>query len=191
MSGHAHPFAVSISPAKQQLAAGVTHATKLIKVSNSGTELLKVTSRELTYHQAAGGCGVGQADGWLSFRPASFSLKPGEARTVHVMVKAPAGAPTTDLLAVFTATGKASAAQGSGGSVGGSVASQLVVQGTGKGTAPKCGHQVAAAPAGSGPAVTSFEMAMGSLLIVFLALVAAIVVIGRRQRQRRGGPRHA
>jgi hypothetical protein len=189
VSGHAHPFAVSITPAKQQLAAGVTHATKLVKVSNAGTEPLKVTSRELTYHQAAGGCGVGKADGWLSFRPASFTLKPGEARTVHVAVNAPAGAPTTDLLAVFTATGHATAAQGTGGSVGGSVASQLVVKGSDGGTAPQCGHHVAAAAPG-GPGVTSFEMTMGTLLIAFLVVVAAIVVISRRQRIR-PGHRHA
>ena len=130
MARQAHdPFAVSMSPAKQTVAAGVTQTTKYVKVGDQGTEAVTVTAREMSLHQSGQGCGIGQANGWLAFSPSAFSLKPGQVRTVAVHVNAPAGAPTTDLLAVFTASGHAAAAVHSGGSVAGAVASQIVVKG--------------------------------------------------------------
>lgn len=191
MPGQAHsPFAVTLSPAKQTLAAGETHAVKLVKVGNSGASPIKVTSRELTLHQGTGGCGIGQTDGWLSFKPATFSLEPGQFKTVHITVAAPAGAPTTDLLAVFTATGAASAAHTSGGSVSGAVASQLVVKGNGKGATPHCGHQPKAVAASSSGGIMSFGALVGLLVLACVVLLTAAIVMGRRAR-RPGRSRHA
>jgi hypothetical protein len=183
LSGKASPLSVSITPAKQTLASGVTHATKVIKVSNYGKAPITVTSNEMTLHQAAGGCGVGQSNGWLAFSPSSFSLAPGQSQPVHVTVSAPAGAPTTDVLAVFTASGHAATTAHSGGSVAGAVASQIVIAGQ-SGSAPKCGHQAQASPPSSG-GLSSFDMAFGVLALVFVALVAALVVTGRNRGRRR------
>ena len=180
MAGQASsPFTVTMSPAKQTVAAGVTKATKFVKVGDHGTEAVTVTTRELTLHQAGGSCGIGQGNGWLAFSPAAFSLQPGQVKTVAVHVNAPAGAPTTDLLAVFTASGHAATAAHSGGSVAGAVASQVEVLGSGTGKAPRCGHQPkAVAPGHSG--LTSFDMTAGGLVLLVVVLVTAAVMAGRR-----------
>ena len=156
------------------------HATKLIKVGDYGTEAVTVTSRELTLHGQAGRRlrSARLTAGWRSARRHSASSR---ARSRQCM--SPSTLPRVlrqlTLLAVFTALGKTAATGHSGGTVGGEVASQLVVRATVRGTAPRCGHQPkAVAPGHSG--LTSFDMTVGGLLLLVVVLVTAATLLGRR-----------
>jgi hypothetical protein len=152
----------------------VLHGTEHITVTNAGNAAIEVTSRSLTLRQSGHGCGISDPAGWMTMNPRAFRLAPGHSRVVSVTVNAPKTATgTTDLLAVFTATGHATG----NGRLSGSVASQVIVNATGTPHVPVCGHQ--ALPASHASGIPAAAVLGGGLAVLFVIVFAAVVAFRR------------
>lgn len=167
---------MSVSPARVQLPgrAGAAH----FMVHDLGTRPLLVKASVLTLHGVPGKCQPSGAPLWAHVWPASFTLVPGQSRTVTLTVHAPASVTgTTDVAAVFTGS-----APGPGNfRLTGSVAGQAVLTLPGKTATSSCVRVAVAAQPTSGLAADAFMGAGAAALLVALA-VAVWAVLRRRKR---------
>jgi hypothetical protein len=160
-------FSISASPPSVRLDAGTATA---IRVTDTGAKPIDVHVSLAAVARSGGKCGVsGPASGWgVSVGgPGSFTLNPGQFRTVPVTVAANAKA-QDDALVFASSAGNGNAR------ISGAVGSQLIIGGS-----TEC--VTAAAAAGHGGSAAAGAGIVGGLIA---ALTGAVLAVRRRIRRR-------
>ena len=155
------PAGLSVTPAD-------THSNPaVISVRDIGTVPIRVTTSNLILHAHC----VMTTTGVITVSPASFTLKSGQVKKVHVHVVSSAG----DYGVLFSAH-PVKIAPGQDIAVG-AVGSQILV---GKDTQP-CVHPKAVAQSSAGIPLMPVAFGIGAVVLVLLAIIALAV---RRQHRR-------
>jgi hypothetical protein len=143
-SHQSHPsVAIGISPSRQlvKLPATGRAVTVVVRVQSSGSQTARVTTSTGRLAETPAGAFTvlppvrGSATSWLKIRPASFTLRPGQIRSVRVTIHAPRGhlSPGTYALAVLFRLPSHKARHGRAEvAISPSVASELIVSAPGK-----------------------------------------------------------
>jgi hypothetical protein len=163
------------------------------QVFNTGTKPLVVTdslgrytTNALQYPAADHATLATMSGAWVQVTPSKFTLQPGQAETVHITSRVPAGAAGNHYLNVLWSIAPVHAKAGAMHAAGGP-ATTVTVPLAGVAT-PVTAHSVPVAPPapGHGPDVLS----LAGLGLVVLAVLAAIVILValRRRRGTRSGP---
>lgn len=156
------PFSLEAYPLVGKAPSGPAH--EVVTVVNKGSKSLSITAHTTVLH---GPCAQ------LQFTPESFTLKPGQSQ--HVTVSAPAG--NVDYLASFS--GKI---PGSGFGVGAAIGTRLVI-----GNVNTTAHTTVCAAPKASPINTSTSngFPVWGFALIALAVVALVVVVVKRMRNRR------
>lgn len=183
MSGHPYEITAPVSMTVGPGAAGT------FQVINSGTKPLVVheslgrfTTAAVRYPAADHATPVTMSGPWLTVWPASFTLAPGQAETVHISSQVPAGARGDHFLSVVWAARPVHVAPGAVHATGAVATSvRIPLPGT---AVPVTSRGVAAAPraAGHGGPVA---LTLGGIMLAVLAVIVMAVALQRRYRRAR------
>jgi hypothetical protein len=178
------PLSVTVSPATVAAAPGVRHFSEPVKVTNSGSRAVVITTsvRMLGHQSAAAACALTAVPSWAKVSP-GFTLKPGQSKLATFTVSAPASlsGQTVEPSALFAAEPAVRAAGTA--SVGGIVASEVILRLGSDHAIPRCEAAPKAAPAATS---TGFPAALtGALVLALMAVLAVVAVVLRRRRTHR------
>lgn len=186
MSVSTDPFVLSVSPFKTIVSAGQHEVTVHVTVKDAGTQPLKVTSNFQQVQALGGGrfTTVKAPASWAQASPASFSLAPGQAKSVLVTVHVPDSVTgKTDIAAMFR--GQLPHSDGNL-AVSGQVGSQVVLSLPGQ--TQTLHPSVSASPPPAAASGSSWPGALAGagiiLAVVLVALAVWAIVLRRRHHSR-------
>lgn len=185
----AGPAPVSVTLTPYRFDSTAHRASFPVTVSSKSAGDVTVSPRfESVISGQGGGCLTEKAPSWLHTVPGQFTLAPGQAKQVHVIVSAPAGVTGNyDLLAIFSAAPAGQSGQGL--HVAGGVAARVLLSYGGHTSAAPCvvAHPrpvaVHQGPAGGLPVGDIAGLALAAAV----ALAGAIGAFRLWRRGRHGG----
>lgn len=186
------PVSLTVSPGGAILPVGDLNGSLRVVVSNTGSDpvTVRITKTVVTSTAQAKGCDTAKPPQWLAVVPSVMHLKPRQSGYATMTVHAPRTLHgTVDTVAVFTATDVITVVtNGKPHNVGlaDSVGAQLVVRGTGRAAPiPRCGKEVPRA-APYHPPAQGFPVlaAIAVIVVAAMALLAAVLIFGRRMHRR-------
>ena len=181
-AGPAHaasaPMSMTISPAVTAVQVGQHDYVSHIKVTDSGTKSLTVTSGVRLITQGSHGAALGPGPAWATLSgPTRFDLAPGQSTTVTLSLAAPPSVHSSqDVSALFVAAPvtRSSAV----GVVGGAIASRVILRLDGSAAVPSYKNSTVAAP-------THASTPAWAWLAAVVILLAGLVLLIRRTVRRR------